>query len=89
VFTHAHDIITWQNKALSTQALVASLAVAALGNLFSFNQLLILATLVAFSVPIAYQKNQALVDEQIAKVKPLLNTVLGSIPSASSQKKKE
>ena len=84
-----HSIATWEDKSKTGQFFAASLVLACIGNWFSFTQLVVIATVGCFTLPLGYEKNQALVDAQIENLKPMVNQMLAKIPAISSQKKNE
>jgi len=80
------SLIIWEDAVASLKVFGATIILAFAGNIFSDLQLLTIATILAFSVPIVYTKNQAKIDPLLKQVTDQVNDVLAKVKAAIPKK---
>lgn len=75
----AFDVLTWRDFNASAKVFLTSFVVAYIGNFMSDSTLFVVVVLAAFSIPVVYEKNKAVIDDQLTKAQAMSDKYLGML----------
>ncbi|KPI85976.1 reticulon domain protein 22 kDa potentially aggravating protein (paple22) (PAPLE22) [Leptomonas seymouri] len=80
-------LITWRNFLNSAKFFVATIVVAFLGNCMSDSTLMLVALILAFTLPVLYEKKQKEIDSAIEKVQAVVDKYLMMLKTKADSNK--
>jgi uncharacterized membrane protein len=89
IASELYKILCWHDQALSLSVLLAATVIAMLGEYLPFTWVLLLATALAFTLPIYYTKNQKVIDGYVSQAKTTVGNLLSQVPAANLLKKSQ
>ncbi|KAK7195418.1 reticulon domain protein, 22 kDa potentially aggravating protein (paple22) [Novymonas esmeraldas] len=81
------SLITWRDYKASAKFFVATFVTAFLGNWMSDTTLLLVALIISFTVPVAYEKKQKEIDHAIQKARAFIDKHLAVLKTHAESKK--
>eukprot|EP00758_Cryptobia_borreli_P020168 Tbor_TRINITY_DN965_c0_g1::TRINITY_DN965_c0_g1_i1::g.21214::m.21214 len=76
----SYRVLVWEVPSISVGVMIGSTVVGLLGTYVSDVMMVTILTIFAFTVPVAYYKNRAVVDRQIDKIKKSIKKSIDNLP---------
>jgi FtsH-binding integral membrane protein len=83
----AVGLVTWRDFVASAKFFIATIVLAFLGNWMSDTTLILLALIIAFSVPVVYEKKKKEIDQAVEKAQTVMDKYLSMLKTKASAKK--
>lgn len=80
-------LLTWSNPVASAKVFLASFLVAYVGNWFSDSTLLLILLILAFSVPVVYEKEKPVIDAYLKKAEDFVDKYLNMLKTKGTELK--